>query len=120
MQDEFAEFVANLEPKYANAAVYMFTFNAKAHGGATLKEAHAAAAQAFEDSVWGANCPKDSKGNYVPQGVGSRGRENGNHLRSILKYEGPAAYEKELRRIWKDTPDHARKIGLPEPARAGA
>jgi hypothetical protein len=56
----------------------------------------------------------------LSQGVGSKGRENGNHLAGILKYEGPQAHQKELRRIWKETPDHARKIGLPEPERLSA
>jgi hypothetical protein len=36
MSDEFTDFVANLEPQYANSANYTFVFNSKAHGGASL------------------------------------------------------------------------------------
>ena len=67
----------------------------------------------------GADAVKDAKGNFVQNGVGSRGRETSNHLASILKYEGPAAYNKELRRIWKETPERAKKMGFPEPERLG-
>src|SRR6516164_306978 len=44
--------------------------------------------------------------NGVPQqqGIGSKGRESHNHLAAIKKYEGVDAYNRELRRIWKETP----------------
>jgi hypothetical protein len=90
------------------------------HSGATEEDAHVAGVRAHEAAVYGAGAKWDAKGNFVQQGVGSRGRETGNHLAAILKYEGPAAYSKELRRIWRETPDHARKMGFPEPERLGA
>jgi hypothetical protein len=74
--------------------------------------------QLAEDrNVYGHNAKKDANGRWIQQGIGSRGRETGNHLAAIKKYEGPAAYQKELRRIWKDSPDHAREQGFPEPER---
>jgi hypothetical protein len=118
MSDEFTDFVANLEPQYANSANYTFVFNSKAHGGASLAEAHKAAVAAHLAAVWGHDAKKDRDGNYIQQGAGSRGRESFNHLAAIRKYEGPAAYQKELQRIWKETPDHAKRMGFPEPQRA--
>jgi hypothetical protein len=72
---------------------------------------------AHHAAVWGHDAVKDRNGNFVPQGIGSKGRETGNHLAAIKKYEGPAAFQKELQRIWKETPDHAKRMGFPEPAR---
>jgi hypothetical protein len=76
--------------------------------------------EANRKAVYGFDYKLDSHGNPIPQGFGSKSNPTGNHLAAILKYEGPAAYQKELRRIWKDTPDIARRRGFPEPQRAGA
>jgi hypothetical protein len=118
MSDEFTDFVANLEPQYANSANYTFVFNSKAHGGATLEQAHAAGVAAHHAAVFGHDAVKDRADNFIQQGWGSKGRETGNHLAAIRKYEGPAAYQKELQRIWKETPDHAKRMGFPEPQHA--
>jgi hypothetical protein len=115
---EFTEFVMNLDPMFANSANYMFVFNAKSHGGASLEQAHEAAKAAHFAAVYGHDAKKGRDGNYIQQGWGSKGRETGNHLAAIKKYEGPAAYQKELQRIWKETPDHAKRMGFPEPQRA--
>jgi hypothetical protein len=117
---EFTEFVMNLDPMFANSANYMFVFNAKSHGGASLEQAHAAGVAAHHAAVYGHDAKKDRAGNYIPQGIGSPGRENGNHLAAILKYFGPAAYQKELQRIWKETPDHAKRMGFPQAQRISA
>jgi hypothetical protein len=113
------EFLANLEPMFANSAPYMFEFRRRIHNDATVEAAHTSAVAAHHAAVFGADAKRDAKGNFIQMGVGSKGRETGNHLASILKYEGPVAHQKELRRIWRETPDHARKMGFPEPERMG-
>jgi hypothetical protein len=75
----------------------------------------AQALEAVEIAVYGADAKKDAKGNRVQQGIGSRGRESHNHLQAILKYEGREAHAREVARIWKETPDHARALGLAQP-----
>jgi hypothetical protein len=115
MSDEFTDFVANLEPQYANAAVYMHTFNAKTHGGATLEHAHAAAVKAFYDSIYGHDAKKDRAGNFIQQGVGSPGHENGNHFAAILRYQGRESYNRAVKEIFARDPERAKKIGLEQP-----
>jgi hypothetical protein len=70
-----------------------------------------------DESVFGFDAKKDRAGNFVQQGIGSKGRETHNHMQALLKYEGRAAYDREVARIWKETPDHAKRLGLPQPAR---
>jgi|SRR6516164_1498898 hypothetical protein len=109
----------NIDPIYENSAPYMFEYRRMIHTGASEADAHAAGVRAHEIAVWGANAKKDARGNFIQSGIGSKGRETFNHLAAILKYEGPQAHQKELRRIWKETPDHARRMGFPEPERLG-
>jgi hypothetical protein len=71
-------------------------------------------------NCFGHDAVRDKSGNPVQQGVGAKGRESHNHLAAIKKYEGLEAYNREVRRIWKETPDHAQKLGLPQPPRVGA
>jgi hypothetical protein len=104
----------------ANSAVYIFNRNAKIHGGASEAEAHAAGVKAHEASVFGYDAKKDSRGQFIPQGLGGASNPTGNHLAALKKYEGETAYQKELRRIWKETPDIAQRRGFPEPTRASS
>ncbi len=78
----------------------------------------AQALAAVDASVYGVDAKRDSKGNFIPQGIGSPGHESGNHFAAILKYQGRDAYNAAVREIFKRDPDRARKLGLPEPARA--
>jgi hypothetical protein len=50
----------------------------------------------------------------VPQenGIGSPGRETGNHLAAIRKYEGEEAYHAAVDKIFKRDPAYAEKLGL--------
>jgi hypothetical protein len=75
--------------------------------------------EANRKATFGFDYKVDSRGEPIQVGIGSASNPTGNHLASILKYEGPTAYQKELRRIWKETPDIARRRGFPEPTRAG-
>jgi hypothetical protein len=109
-----------LSPELANSAVYIFNRNAKIHFGGSDAEAHAAGVAAHYASVWGHDAKKDSAGRFIAQGQGSHSNPTQNHLAALRKYEGEAAYQKELRRIWRETPDIARRRGFPEPTRAGA
>jgi hypothetical protein len=70
--------------------------------------------------VFGFDAAKDAKGNFIPQGIGSKGHETTNHFTSIRRYAGEAAYQKAIREIWKRDPKHAEKIGLPAPERISA
>jgi hypothetical protein len=58
---------------------------------------------------------KKVKGQPVEMGVGSPGRENGNHFAAILKYQGVEAHQEALRDIWKRDPERAKKLSLPKP-----
>jgi len=77
------------------------------------------AADAEDASVHGHDAKKDSKGKRIPQGIGAPGHETGNHFASILRYEGRAAYEKALRKMWKENPARAQALGLEQPERIG-
>lgn len=81
-------------------------------GGSLAKQkAHLAAE---EKIVFGHDIEK-KKGHPVEKGVGSAGRENGNHFNGIRKYEGEEAYQGALEEIWRRDPDHAKKLGLQKP-----
>lgn len=58
---------------------------------------------------------KKVKGEPQEVGIGSAGRENGNHFAAIRKYQGDDAYQEALRDAWKRDPDRAKKINLPKP-----
>jgi hypothetical protein len=105
---------------YEDYAAYCFTRNAKRHAGASDEEAHAAGVKALEDSVHGHDAKKDSRGNFIPQGIGAPGHESLNHFNSIRRYQGETKYQAAVREIYKRDPDRARKIGLEPPARATA
>ena len=80
-------------------------------GGSPAKQqAHLAAE---EKTVFGHDFQKDAKGNPVEQGIGSPARPTGNHFQSILKYEGMEAYQAAVAKLWKDNPELAKKLGLP-------
>ena|ERR1700761_1302780 len=68
--------------------------------------------------VFGHDAKKDSKGNFVEQGLGAPGNESANHFQALRKaeqmgLEPPGAYDKAVAACWKRTPDLARKLGLP-------
>jgi hypothetical protein len=63
--------------------------------------------------VWGHDAKKDSKGNWIQQGIGAPGRETANHFVAIRRYQGQAEYEKALREIQKRDPERHAKLGLP-------
>jgi len=78
------------------------------------------AAEVEARSVFGFDYRRDSRGNPIQQGIGSESNPTGNHFAAIRRWEGEVAYQAALKKIWRDAPDKARKIGLPEPARATA
>jgi hypothetical protein len=71
-------------------------------------------------NIYGADAKKDSKGNFIPQGIGAAGYETGNHFAAIRKYEGEAKYQAAIRKMWKENPERAAKIGLEKPERISA
>lgn len=72
---------------------------------------------AVDAAVFGFDAKKDRNGNFIQQGMGSKGHETVNHFASIRRWEGQAAYDKAVREIYGRDPDRARKLGLPQPAR---
>jgi hypothetical protein len=75
------------------------------------------ALQKVDESVYGVGAKKDRNGNFIPQGIGSPGNENGNHYAAILKYQGRDAYNAAVAEIFKRDPNRARQLGLQQPAR---
>jgi hypothetical protein len=70
---------------------------------------------AVDASVYGADAKKDRHGNFIPQGLGSPGHETINHFTSLRKYEGEESYRRAVAEIWRRDPDHAKRLGLPQP-----
>jgi hypothetical protein len=68
-----------------------------------------------DEAVYGVGAPRNAKGELQQMGIGSKGRETPNHLAAIKKWEGIEAYNREIARIWRETPEHAKKLGLPQP-----
>lgn len=64
---------------------------------------------------------KKVKGEFVEQGIGSKGHETANHFAALLKaervdrIEPPGSYEAAVREIWKRDPKRAEKLKLPRP-----
>src|SRR5215467_2623303 len=76
------------------------------------------AEEAVRVSVYGVNYKVDKRGVPVQEGIGAwPHRVTMNHLAAIRKYESEGAYTTALKRLWREAPDRARKIGAPEPAR---
>jgi hypothetical protein len=70
--------------------------------------------------VFGVDAKKDSKGQFIEQGIGARGNESANHYAALQKaeregFEPPGAYRAALAEIWKRDPERARKLQLPPP-----
>jgi hypothetical protein len=76
--------------------------------------------EASARNVYGHDAKKDRNGEWIEQGVGSRGRESINHFNAIRRYEGKEAYDDAVREMWKRDPDRAKKIGLPKITEAPA
>jgi hypothetical protein len=74
----------------------------------------------MEMTVQGVDAPViDQKtGKRQNVSIGAPGFETWNHFASIRRFEGQAAYEKAVRKIWKENPKQAEKIGLERPERA--
>lgn len=64
---------------------------------------------------------KKVKGEFVEQGIGSKGHETANHFAALLKAERvdkiePAgSYEAAVKEIWKRDPKRAERLKLPRP-----
>ncbi len=108
----------DLEAKRATAAYSRtIAFLTTTQPGLSDEAMDAQALAAVDASVYGADAKRDSKGNFIPQGIGSKGHESANHFAAIRKYEGKEAYDKAVGEIWRRDPDHAKRLGLPQPAR---
>lgn len=77
----------------------------------------------FDDeakNVFGFDAKKDRHGNFVEQGIGSKGHETANHFAALKKaeregFELPGSYKAALEEIWKRDPKRAKALGLPQP-----
>jgi hypothetical protein len=82
-------------------------------------EAQKAHQVAEEKIVFGHDFKK-VKGQPVEQGIGSPGRETGNHFASLKKAESlgieePGAYAAAVAELWKRDPERAKRLNLPKP-----
>jgi len=78
------------------------------------------ATEAEGRSVYGHDAKKDRNGNFIPQGVGSDANPSLNHFAAIRRYEGEAKYQAAIRKMWKENPEGAKRIGLEQPERLSA
>jgi hypothetical protein len=69
---------------------------------------------AEEKTVFGQNFQRDAKGRPIEVGIGSPSHPSGNHLAAILKWEGPEAHQAAIDAVWKNNPEHAKRLGLPQ------
>jgi len=67
-------------------------------------------------NVYGHDAKKDAAGNWIPQSIPL----GHNHYAAILRYEGKDAYDRAVRNLWRENPQRAKALNLPEPPRAGA
>jgi hypothetical protein len=75
--------------------------------------------EANRQAVFGFDYQVDRKtGQPVQQGIGAWPHNvTLNHLTSIRRYEGQASYERILKKLWKEAPEVAKRIGAAEPDR---
>jgi hypothetical protein len=109
--------------QHGPSASYAFEYNRMINAGASPEQAHEAGVKAHEAAVWGADAKKDRNGKWIPQGIGAKGFETGNHFASLKKaeqqgLEPPGSYDRAVAEIYRRDPDRARSIGLPPPERA--
>jgi hypothetical protein len=69
--------------------------------------------EANEAAVWGHDRRRDSKGNWIQQGIGSPGHETVNHFASIRRWQGEKHWEVAVKEIWKRDPERAERLRLP-------
>jgi hypothetical protein len=86
--------------------------------GLTDAEMDAQGLAAVPLAVFGHDAKKDRNGNFIQQGIGSAGHETANHFASIRRWEGKEAWEAAVRKLWKENPAHAAKLGLPQLSRS--
>jgi hypothetical protein len=60
------------------------------------------------------NFQRDKTGQPIEQGIGSPGHQSLNSLVAIRKYEGEDAYRAAVAKVWKESPDHAKRLNLPK------
>jgi hypothetical protein len=74
--------------------------------------------EARAKNTFGADYKRDRHGRPIEQGIGSLGNESLNHFHALKKNEmagtePQGAYDRAVARLWKENPEHAKKIGLP-------
>lgn len=99
-----------------NSAVYSDTISRLRFNNPAMSddEMHQRGIDAINSAVYGHDAKKDSRGRFIPQGIGAPGNESGNHFAAIKRWEGREAWEKAVRDCWKRNPEHAKKMNLPE------
>jgi hypothetical protein len=105
------------EAQKRETAVYNDTRNRLRHGRADLSDEQidAIALEAVETAVFGHDAAKDRHGNRIQQGIGSPGHETSNHFASIRRWEGEESYRRAVADLWHRNPEHAKRLGLPQP-----
>ena len=85
--------------------------------GMSNEEMDKIALLAVDHAVYGFDARQDRHGNWIEQGIGSKGHETINHFAALRKFEGEESYRRAVAEIWKRDPSHAQKLGLPQPTR---
>jgi hypothetical protein len=83
-------------------------------------ELHAIGLRADALNTYGHDAVQKSDGTWVQQGIGSENNPSANSFAALRRYEGQAAWERAVREQWRKNPAIAKKLGLPQPQRAGA
>lgn len=87
---------------------------------AQFKALTAEADEAEAHAVFGFDAKTDRHGEFVEQGIGSKGHETANHFAAILSnemrgMEEPGAHQRALAEIWARDPKRAAALRLPRP-----
>jgi hypothetical protein len=69
-------------------------------------------------NTYGFDAVQNRDGTWQQQGIGSDKNPSANHFAAIRRYLGKEEWEKAVRDQWRKNADVARKLGLPQPARA--
>jgi len=103
-------------PAKRQSAAYIMESNKLFRSNPEITEAEVdrLALIAADQAVFGHDAKKDKKGNYIPQGIGSPGRETSNHFAAIRRYEGKEAWEAAVREIQKRDPKKHAELNLPK------
>jgi hypothetical protein len=75
------------------------------------------ALRAVDLAVYGFDAKQDRHGNWLDQGIGSKGHETINHFAAIRRWRGEREWEAAVHEIWDRDPKRAEALRLPRLAK---